>query len=141
VSAPASVTIREPGTIPVTLDVESVTLNVEPALPIGVTMRESEQIPVTATPVGPAAITVVQGGARGPVGPQGPSGTAGASLVFAFTQSSEWICEHNLGRLPASITVYDSAGNVRPFVPISNPNLDTTILNPNPPLAGSVVIL
>lgn len=118
--------------------------------------------PTTATPVrsrlsfgGPApttqapfAFTPVQGVAAfakaGPPGPPGSGGGGGGggtpAQVFEFdSPSSSWVCEHGLGRLP-EITVYDLLGNSRPFVPIANPDLDTTVLSPNPPLAGKVVI-
>lgn len=70
----------------------------------------------------------------------GPPGPAGGAQVFEFdTPSAEWVCPHNLGRLPL-VTVYDLQGNLRPFVPLTNPDLDTTVLTPSPPLAGKAVI-
>lgn len=83
----------------------------------------------------------VQGAAQFALaGPPGPAGGSGSAQVFEFdTASSEWVCSHNLGRLP-QVTAYDLSGNSRPFIPISNPDLNTTVLTPTPPLAGKVVI-
>lgn len=110
-------------------------------LPAQVTVSEPETIPVTVSPAAPAVVTLVQGGPRGPVGPQGPSGDEAAAKTFSFDTSSPWTCVHGFGRPPIAILVYDDDGNVRPLVPIANPDLNTTVLSPNPPLAGSVVIL
>lgn len=113
-------------------------------LPESVTLAPTQQFSVALAVVGPASVTLVQGGPRGPIGPEGPPGEGGAtagSLTFDFDEpSGEWICQHDLGRLPVSITAYDSAGNVRPLVPIANPDLNHTVLTPNPPLSGQVVI-
>lgn len=78
----------------------------------------------------------------GPAGPAGPPGAAGGTpQVFEFdTPTSEWVCAHGLGRLP-QVTAYDLDGNCRPLVPISNPDANTTVLSPTPPLAGKVVIV
>jgi hypothetical protein len=111
-------------------------------MPANVTLAPTQQMTVTLAVVPPAGVTLVQGGPRGPQGIPGPSGTAGASYIFTFDSPlGEWVCQHNLGRYPASILVYDAEGNVRPLVGISNPDINTTVLTPNPPLSGQVVIL
>lgn len=95
--------------------------------------------PVGASrPTAPFAFAPVQGAAQFPK--PGPTGPVGAPQLFEFDDpSSEWVCEHNLGRLPI-VLVYDLAGNSRPFVPVSNPDENTTVVSPTPPLAGKVVI-
>lgn len=95
--------------------------------------------PVGASPsVAPYAFAPVQGAATFPK--PGPMGPMGSPILFEFdAPSSEWVCEHNLGRLPL-VLVYDLDGNSRPFVPVTNPDSNTTIVTPTPPLAGKVVI-
>lgn len=84
----------------------------------------------------------VQGAAQFPkAGPPGPAGAAGGEpQVFEFDAPSEqWVCAHGLGRLP-EVTAYDLDGNCRPLIPITNPDPNTTVLSPTPPLAGKVLI-
>lgn len=86
----------------------------------------------------PFAFRPTQGAATFPK--PGPMGPMGSPILFEFDDpSSEWVCAHNLGRLPL-VLVYDLDGNSRPFVPVSNPDENTTVVTPTPPLAGKVVI-
>lgn len=79
-------------------------------------------------------------GDRGPQGIPGTSGGVNAQVFTQDTPSSNWTIEHNLGRYPV-IVVFDEAGNERPFVPVSTPDINTAVLTPTPPLAGKVVVI
>jgi hypothetical protein len=74
------------------------------------------------------------------VGTAGGGGAETTAQVFTFsTPEATWTCVHNLGRYPI-ISAYDTTGQYRPLVQIENPDLNTTVLTLNPPLAGKVVL-
>lgn len=73
------------------------------------------------------------------VGPEGPRGPAGGEpSQYDFANLSTWTAAHGLGRLPASLTVYDAAGQISEPGVFVNSTL-FTITYPSP-ATGSVVL-
>jgi hypothetical protein len=92
-------------------------------------------------------------GDDGDKGDKGDPGEVGGSLpwaqitskpidIYMHTEpipSSLWIINHNLGYKPPSVTVEDHAGRVMRGV-ISNPSVNQTRIEFNPPAAGTARI-
>lgn len=82
-------------------------------------------------------------GPAGPTGPQGPPGEDVVSNIFVYTQNSpntDWLINHNLGRLPVSVTIYTQGGQ-EVEAAVNNANNNQTTVTFATPFAGSAHIL
>lgn len=82
-------------------------------------------------------------GIQGPIGPQGPPGEDVVSNIFVYTQNSPndtWLINHNLGRLPVSVTIYTQGGQEVEGA-VNNANNNQTSVTFAMPFAGSAHIL
>jgi hypothetical protein len=77
---------------------------------------------------------------QGPRGEPGANGTGVAHVHEQLTPSSLWIINHNLGVVPALISVMDNGGNVV-NVGIEHPTPNQTRITCNPPMSGIARLL
>lgn len=74
-------------------------------------------------------------------GPPGPRGAAGGS-IFTYTQSTPaatWTVSHNLGRFPASVTVW--IGDEEVSTDIDTPDTSTAVITFSSPQSGRAELI
>lgn len=99
--------------------------------------------PVTNVDVTPAVqptVGVSSPGARGPAGPTGPTG----GTPYVHTQSSAsttWTVTHNLGRHPASVTVWIGNEDSTDGVTITHVTINQLTVTLGTALTGEVQVI
>ncbi len=89
-------------------------------------------------PRGGVYVPSVQG-LPGPTGPQGPPGASPAVFTQAFDAAPVWTVNHNLGRVPAAVTVATMGGLVAE-VAIVHVSVNQLQISFSAPLSGVVYV-
>ncbi|HVE24014.1 MAG TPA: hypothetical protein VNC22_01350 [Sporichthya sp.] len=103
-------------------------IEIRDTLTIDITEASGTVVTVEATPT--VHVDVASTGLQGPAGPQGPTGPAGGD-VFIYDRggvpASQWVIDHNLGRLAHVTVVLDTGEEITTDVDQHNPNTCTIV--------------
>jgi hypothetical protein len=103
-------------------------IEIRDTLTIDITETGGQVVTVEATPVVQLDINTI--GLQGPAGPQGPTGPAGGDIFVydrAGVPASQWVIDHNLGRIAHVTVVLDSGEEITTDVDQHNPNTCTIV--------------
>lgn len=101
-------------------------IEVTQAITVDITETGGQGITVEATPT--VHLDVASTGLQGATGPQGPTGPAGGDILVydrAGVPASQWIIDHDLGRLVHVTVVLDDGEEVTTDVTQGTPNTCT----------------
>ena len=103
-------------------------IEVNQGLVIDITEAGGQVVTVEATPT--VHVDIATAGLQGPAGPQGPTGPAGGDVFIydrAGVPASQWVIDHNLGRVAHVTVVLDTGEEVTTDVDQHNPNTCTIV--------------
>lgn len=101
-------------------------IEVTQAITVDITETGGQVVTVEATPT--VHLDVASTGLQGATGPQGPTGPAGGDILVydrAGVPASQWIIDHDLGRLVHVTVVLDDGEEVTTDVTQGTPNTCT----------------